>query len=176
MEKLENTENIGKEQAPIDENKKLVRSDINMQQNEEFGRDGEGGLEEEETMEDILNEASDMTMEEQAKLAEINKNDIENSKFVLFDYGPVIVKPDIMKMKSDVERDGNDGSIIVQDEYPVIQRHSELGDIQKTLLLSKRNSIRWRNQMKKTPKKWWKVSKKGTGFYIRYRFEPQDEA
>jgi hypothetical protein len=175
MEQIE-SKTIGEQQEPINENKNLVGSDIQKKNSMEVSGNGDGeAAEKEETMEDILNEASDMSLEELAELDEIAKSEVQNSKYVIFSYGPVIVSPDIKKLKRDVERVGSDDEIIQQDEYAVIQRHPLLGDIQKILQLSKRNSMRWQNLMKKAHKKWWKVSKKGTGFNTQYKFTPYEE-
>jgi hypothetical protein len=173
LESIE-SERIGNEQAPIDENKKLVGSDINTQQNNEFSGNGDGQVEEEETMEDILNEASDMTIEELAELDKIAKNEVEKSKYVLFSYGSVILSPDIKKIKLDVERAGAEDEIITRDEWSVTQRHPQLGDIQKILPLSKPNSMKWQKLIKNAHKRWWKVSKKGSGFNTRYIFAPYE--
>jgi hypothetical protein len=162
MEKVE-FENIGDAQEPIKEKKNLAESDIQEEENEE--------LEEEE--EDMFTDM-DMSAEQLARLAQIKREEIESTKTVIFDDGPVIVKPDIMKMKRGIEREMNDGSIVLQDEYPVIQRHPEVGDIQKILVLSQRNSRKWRKVMERVKKSWYKVSKKGEGFSTKYRFEPYE--
>jgi hypothetical protein len=177
MEKME-SEKIGTEQEPINENTKnlVVRSDVNTEQSNQFGGNGDGQAaeEQEETMEDILNEASDMTIEELAELDKIAKDEVEKSKYVLFDYGAVIVSADTKKIKRNVDVAMRDDEIITRDEWSVIQRHPLLGDIQKIMPLSKPNSMRWQKLIKNTGKRWWKVSKKGTGFNRHYEFKPYE--
>jgi hypothetical protein len=176
------SENVGKVQEPIGKNKNLAASDIKEENaklsndegsvEEEKEQSGEEEQSEEEAEEENIFADMDMSAEELAILAQVRKEEIEASKTVLLNHGPVIVKPDLHKTKWGVERDTQRGDIIVQDEYPVIQRHPQLGDMQKILPLSKNASGKWQDRMQQLKKRWWKVSKKGTGFDTKYRFEP----
>jgi hypothetical protein len=177
---LENTieEKIGMEQAPIDENQKLAVSDIQKQgdmevSNEEFDEEDAEDEEQEESMDDIFKDL-DMPTEQLVRLAQLRKEDVENSKEVLLDE-PAIIKPDITKMKT-IQREMDDGRIIDQEQYPVIQKHPEFGDIQKVLTLSKANSRKWRRVMERSRKAWYKVIKKGQGLSTKFRFEPVEAA
>jgi hypothetical protein len=73
-----------------------------------------------------------------------------------------------------IQREFDDGRIVEQEQYPVIQKHPEFGDIQKMITLSKTNGRKWRKIMAKTRKSWYKVTKKGQGLTTKFRFEPYE--
>jgi hypothetical protein len=171
LERIE-IEKIGTEQAPINENKeKLAASDIQNKQNSVLGNRGEGE-ENKESVDSILGDM-DMTTEQLVRLAQVRREEVEKNVNVILDDGPVIVKVDITKMETN-ERELDDGRIIEEDVYPVTQIHPELGPIQKLLRLSKPKSRQWRKVMDRTKKTTYKITKKGTGFNIRYKFEPYE--
>jgi hypothetical protein len=183
LEEIKESENVGEVQEPIRKNKNLAGSDIQNEADAKVSNNEEGSVEEkeqsgeekeqsEEEAEENIFSDMDMSAEELAILAQVRKEEIENSKNVILDHGPVIVKPDLRKVKWGIERETQGGDIVIKDEYPVIQRHPQLGDMQKVLSLSKRASGKWQDRMAQSQKAWWKVAKKGTGFDTKYRFDP----
>src|SRR5215216_4550836 len=126
----------------------------------------------EESIDNVFGELDNMTTEELVKLAQLEREDVDNSTEVLLDK-PAIVKPDITKRKV-ISREYSDGSSGEQEQFPVIQRHPKFGELQKTITLSRANGRKWRNLMGSTQKKWYKVSKKGSGLTTKYRFEPYE--